>query len=265
MGVRRTPNFELTMTLAEIRNGLQTEIIGQDIAIYNEVGSTNDLALQRGAEGAVEGTLILASHQTAGRGRRGRRWYAPPGSSILASLILRHRLLATQIGLPNLIGAVSIATAIRNATNLPTMVKWPNDVLINGKKVSGVLTELEYDRHRQPFFVMGFGVNVNTTIANLPVELRDTATSLRIESGREILCVGLIKEILHQLEDNYQLLKAGQTEQLIERANGLLVMSGQWVQIETTDGVFDGMAERMDFDGRLILRDRNGELRKILT
>ena len=251
------------MTVAEIRNGLQTEIIGQDIVSYDEVGSTNDLALQCGAEGGVEGTLILAAHQTAGRGRRGRKWYAPPGSSILASLILRHRLLATQTGLPNLIGAVSIATAIQNRTNLPAMVKWPNDVLINEKKVSGVLTELGYDRHRQPFFVMGFGVNVNTTLADLSVELRDTATSLRIESGHEIPRIGLIQEILHQLERNYQLLKRGKTEQLIERANELLAMSGKWVHIETTDGVFDGIAERMDFDGRLILRDRAGKVRKI--
>ena len=253
------------MTVAEIRKGLQTEIIGQAIAIYNEVGSTNDLALQRGAEGAVEGTLILATHQMAGRGRRGRSWYASPGSSILASLILRHRLLATQTALPNLIGAVSIATAIQNATNLPAMIKWPNDVLINGKKVSGVLTELGYDQHRHPFFVMGFGVNVNTSLADLPVELHDTATSLRIESGCEILLIGLIQTILRQLEDNYQLLKAGKAEQIIERVNELLVISGEWVQIETTNGVFDGMAERIDFDGCLILRDRTGQLRKILT
>ena len=167
------------MTTDDILSGLRNRTVGRWIQIYDQVGSTNDLALQCGIDGAQEGTLILAESQTQGRGRHGRRWHAPLGSSILASIILRHRLRADQVGLPNLIGAVSIATAINELTDLSAWIKWPNDVLIQGKKVSGVLTELEYDRHRQPFFVMGFGVNVNTTRADLPEELRASATSLQ--------------------------------------------------------------------------------------
>ncbi len=253
------------MTTESILNGLQTKIIGRTIALYEEVESTNELARQRGIEGGKEGLLILADYQTAGRGRRGRKWHAPPKSSILASLILRHRLVANQIGLPNLVGAVSIATAIRKVTDLPAMIKWPNDVLINKKKVSGVLTELEYDVHRHPFLVMGFGVNVNTSLADFPLELRDTATSLRIESGREISRATLIREILSRLEDNYLNLKDGKTEMIVEQANRLLNTREQWVRIKTDDGIFDGMAERIDTDGGLILRDRSGQLRKFLS
>ena len=221
------------MTTDDILSGLQNQTIGRQIQTYNRVGSTNDLALQCGIDGAQEGTLILAESQTQGRGRHGRRWLAPPGSSILASVILRHRLRANQVGLPNLIGAVAIATAIDELTNLSAQIKWPNDVLIQGKKVSGVLTELEYDRHRQPFFVMGFGINVNTTRADLPEELRASATSLQIESDRKISRVVLLQAILHRLEENYLRLKHNDTEPIIATANRQLHFSGDWIQINT--------------------------------
>ena len=253
------------MTTDDILSGLQNQTIGRQIQTYNRVGSTNDLALQCGIDGAQEGTLILAESQTQGRGRHGRKWLAPPGSSILASVILRHRLRADQVGLPNLIGAIAIATAINELTNLSARIKWPNDVLIQGKKVSGVLTELEYDRHRQPFFVMGFGVNVNTMRADLPAELRASATSLRIESKREISRIVLLQTILHRLEENYLRLKHNDTEPIIATANRLLHFSGDWVQINTASEVFRGQAEAIDRDGGLLLKDMSGNRQKFLV
>ena len=252
------------MTIDDILSGLQNQTIGRRIQTYDRVGSTNDLALQCGIDGAAEGTLIVAESQTQGRGRHGRSWLAPPRSSILASVILRHRLRADQVGLPNLIGAVAIATAINELTNLSARIKWPNDVLIQGRKVSGVLTELEYDQHRQPFFVMGFGVNVNTTRLDLPEELRASATSLQIESGREISRVVLLQTILHRLEENYLRLKHDDTE-IIATANRLLYFSGDWIRIQMADGVFCGRAEVIDQDGGLLLRDMNGKQRKFLV
>ena len=253
------------MTTDDILSGLQNQTIGRRIHTYDRVGSTNDSALQCGIAGAEEGTLIIAESQTQGRGRHGRRWLAPSGSSILASVILRHRLRADQVGLPNLIGAVAIATAINELTNLSAQIKWPNDVLIQGKKVSGVLTELEYDRHRHPFFVMGFGVNVNTTWTDLPEELRASATSLRIESKREISRVMLFQTILHRLEENYLRLKHDDTESIIATANRLLHFSGDWIQINTADEVFSGETEAIDRDGGLLLKDMNGNRRKFLV
>ena len=253
------------MTTDDILSGLQNQTIGRRIQSYDRVSSTNDLALQCGIDGAEEGTLILAESQTQGRGRHGRRWLAPPGSSILASVILRHRLRADQVGLPNLIGAVAIATAISELTNLSARIKWPNDVLIQGKKVSGVLTELEYDRYRQPFFVMGFGVNVNTTKTDLPEELRASATSLQIESKREMSRVALLQAILHRLEENYLRLKRNDTEPIIATANRLSYHFGDWIQIQMADGVFCGRTELIDRDGGLLLRDMNGNLQKFLV
>ncbi|RKU35358.1 biotin--[acetyl-CoA-carboxylase] ligase [Candidatus Poribacteria bacterium] len=188
---------------------------------HAEVASTNDLALARGKAGAPEGTLILAEYQTAGRGRYGRHWTAPHGKCILASVILRHRLLRDEIALPNLIGALSIAQAIHATTRLAARIKMPNDVRIRKKKIAGALTELAADRQRQPFFVLGFGVNVNITEEEFPPELRDTATSVRIESNADAeMCRGaLLQSILHRLEDTYLLLKSGKTDCILKQVN----------------------------------------------
>ena len=254
----------MKMTVAEIHNGLRTETFGREIESCDQIESTNDLARKRGINGAQEGTLILADCQVAGRGRHGRRWHAAPGSSILASLILRHRLLANQLGLPSIVGAVAIAAAIRELTDINATIRWPNDVLIRGKKVSGILIELEYDRHRQPFSVMGFGVNVNTLLTDFPKELQDSATSLRIEEGRVISRVALIQSILHRLEEYYLHLKSGEISRLIARANALSSTIGQWVQIQTAEKIIDGKDEGIDRDGGLLLRDEYGGVRKFL-
>ena len=254
----------MKMTAFEIQNGLRTKTLGREIESCDQIESTNDLARNRGVDGAPDGALILAESQIAGRGRHGRRWHAAPGSNILASLILRHRLLANQIGLPSIIGAVAIATAIHELTNLSASIRWPNDVLIRGKKVSGILIELEYDRNRQPFLVMGFGVNVNTLPADFPQELQVSATSLRIEEGRTFSRVALIQTILHRVEEYYVHLKSGKVASLVARANALSSTVGRWVQVQTAEKITEGRDEGIDQDGGLLLRDESGNVLKFL-
>ena len=206
---------------------LQTTFIGCEIEHHAQVASTNDIAIARGKSGAAEGTLIIAEHQTAGRGRYGRRWDAPSGKCLLVSVVLRHRLLRDQVALPNLIGAIAIAQAIRTRYELDARIKVPNDVRIKGKKVAGVLTELVYDDQRQPFFVLGFGVNVNSILADFPLELRETATSVRIAAADarnrnvEICRTSLLCAILCQLEKTYLQLKAGKTDLITEQFEAL--------------------------------------------
>jgi BirA family biotin operon repressor/biotin-[acetyl-CoA-carboxylase] ligase len=202
---------------------LQTTLIGCQIEHYPQVGSTNDIGIARGKAGAAEGTLIIAEHQTAGRGRYGRKWDAPAGMSLLVSVVLRHRLLRDQVELPNLIGAIAIARAIRATHGLDARIKVPNDVRIRKKKVAGVLTELAYDDQHQPFFVLGFGVNVNSVLEDFPPELRETATSVRIAAARvrnqdsEICRTSLLRTILCQLEKTYLQLKAGETDLIMRQ------------------------------------------------
>ena len=211
------------MDIKRFSTALQTEFIGHQIEFHTQVASTNDIAIARGKAGAAEGTVVIAEHQTAGRGRYGRRWEAPPGKCLLTSVVLRHRLLQDQIHLPNLIGAIAIARAIRTRHERNAQIKPPNDVRIGKRKVAGVLTELAYDTQQQSFFVLGFGVNVNITLADLSPELREIATSLRIASANsedqntEICRTALLHAILCQLENTYLQLKAGETDLIMKQ------------------------------------------------
>ena len=173
------------INIKTLRETLNTKTVGiPHIEHHTQLTSTNDIAITRGkTEGAIEGTLIITEHQTAGRGRYGRKWDAPPNKCILASVIFTHRLKQNQVHLPNLIGALSIAQGIQKITGLDAKIKHPNDVRIEKKKVAGVLTEIEYDKHNQSFFVLGFGINVNITTDEFPQELRNTATSLLIATS----------------------------------------------------------------------------------
>ena len=211
------------MNVKELQTTRQTAFIGCHIEHYSQVASTNDIAIARGKTGAAEGTLIIAEHQTAGRGRYGRSWEAPSGKCLLVSVVLRHRLLRDQIALPNLIGAMAIAEVIRASPGLDARIKMPNDVRIEKKKVAGVLTELAYDQEHQPFFVLGFGVNVNCVLEDFPPELRETATSVRMahtlsENGNPEICrASLLCHVLHHLENIYLQLKAGETDLIMNQ------------------------------------------------
>lgn len=202
---------------------LQTAFIGCQIEHHHQVASTNDIAIARGKAGAVEGTLVIAEHQTAGRGRYGRKWEAPPGKCLLVSVVLKHRLLRAQVALPNLVGAIAIARALQTTHGLDARIKPPNDVRIKKKKVAGVLTELAYDDQQHPFFVLGFGVNVNIALEDFPLELREIATSVGIASANsedqntETCRASLLHAILHQLEDTYLQLKAGETDLIMNQ------------------------------------------------
>ena len=215
------------MNVTHLRATLQTAFIGCQTEYHSQVASTNDIGITRGKAGAAEGTLIIAEHQTAGRGRYGRRWDAPSGKCLLVSVVFRHRLLRDQVTLPNLIGALAIAQAIRTTHELDARIKVPNDVRIKEKKVAGVLTELAYDDQQHPFFVLGFGVNVNSTLEDFPRELREIATSVRIAAARvrnrdaEICRTSLLQAILCQLEETYLQLKRGETDLIMRQFEAL--------------------------------------------
>ena len=210
------------MNIGNFLNNLKTDLIGKPhIAYFSDITSTNDTAVKYCKTGNVkEGTLFIAAHQTAGRGRYGRTWEAPKDKCILASVIFRYRLKHNQVHLPNLIGALSIAQGIKDFTNLEALIKHPNDVRIAGKKVAGVLTEIHYDKNRVPFFVLGIGVNVNVTQSEFPEKLRDNATSVLIatsKSDKNKICrEALLHLILIKLEANYVLLKTGEIDLILE-------------------------------------------------
>lgn len=250
------------LSAESIRRGLKTDLIGQSIVYYSSLGSTNDLIKGLAAQGAPEGTLVIADEQTAGKGRLGRKWLAPPGTSLLLSLLFRPDLAPKQAQRLTMICSLAIADAIEGLTGLSVDLKWPNDILIRGKKAGGILTESETTGGYLDYVVVGMGLNVNLAISTLP-ELRGMATSLSQELGREVSRLELLWKILEGIEIRYKSLRRGELphEEWVAR----LINLGRQVQVTTPHGVLMGWAEGVDADGALILRTTDGQRKRILT
>ncbi|MFA4858449.1 MAG: biotin--[acetyl-CoA-carboxylase] ligase [Candidatus Margulisiibacteriota bacterium] len=161
-------------------------IIGKKLITYDQLSSTNQTAMELGKEGAEEGMVIYAKNQTAGRGKPGANWFAKSPGSLTFSLILRPRKNADEISAITQVGARALQKSLKDKFNLDATIKLPNDVLINGKKVCGILTERAQDKNGAAFVVMGVGVNVNLAPEDFPADLALSATSLQIELGKGV-------------------------------------------------------------------------------
>ena len=192
----------------ELEKGMETKRMGRCIYFYEETKTTNDCIRTLALEGGEEGTLAVAEKQTAGRGRRGKVWESPIGTGIWMSLLLRPQILPTEAPMLTLLGGLAIADAIEDETGLAAEIKWPNDILINGKKAVGILTEMDCEMSQVNFVILGMGINVNTEA--FPKELQDTATSLFLESGKSCSRKRLVQGIMKKVEQYYDtFLEAG--------------------------------------------------------
>ena len=240
----------------------KSPIFGRRIYYFRTTTSTQDEARRLAEGGAPEGTIVLAEEQTAGRGRLGRTWISPPGSSILMSIIFRPTLLLTQAHRLTMITSLSIAEAIENLTPLKVAIKWPNDILLAGKKAGGILTEIQASTDRILYAVVGVGINVNVKVSeSLLSHLAPYATSLSDELGYEFPRFVLLQEILSRLEENYQELKEGADFRAKWQAR--LYPLGQEVTVITPAETVEGIAIGVNEDGALLLATREGEVKTI--
>lgn len=184
-----------------LENRLQGKKMGQPLYFYEETDSTNDRIRELAAENAPEGTLAVAERQTAGRGRRGRAWEAPAGTGIWMSLLLRPAILPAQASVLTLLAGLAISEAIERETGLQAGIKWPNDILLNGKKLVGILTEMDCDMEQIHSVTLGIGINVQTTAFSK--ELEGIATSLLLESGKRFDRAALIETVLEIFAELY--------------------------------------------------------------
>lgn len=247
----------------EVRSGLSTKILGQVVHYFPQVGSTNDVARKLAQQGADEGTLVVAEEQTSGRGRRGRNWLSPAGTGIFASLVLRPNLLPAQAPVLTLTAAVAGAEAIRQLTNLPVGIKWPNDLLINGRKVAGILTEISAEIDSIFYVIIGIGINVNTN--SFPDELKDIATSLAREGGQAVSRQRLLQLFLLRLEKWYYSLLEGGQDKVLDRWRELSVTLGRQVTIFSPNFTVQGLALDIDQEGALLLQTADHKIVRILS
>ncbi len=238
----------------EIKHNLHTKILGKKIFYFDTVFSTMDEAFRLGMEGAEEGTVICAESQTKGRGRLGRSWSSPKGKGIYMSVILRPRLSPTEVSQLTLLAAVAAAEAIQKVSGLSAMIKWPNDLLIGGKKVVGILTELSAETDRVKFVAIGIGINVNTPVNQLPPH----ATSLKNEADKNFSRVELIREILRSLEEWYLRFQEEGPAVVMMRWKELSSTLGKHIKISDPNQTIEGKAIDIDDDGGLLIRSDSG-------
>lgn len=246
---------------AEIQSGLETKILGRDIRHFESVGSTMDAAFRLGVEGAREGTVVCAECQTKGKGRLGRGWASPKGKGIYMSVIFRPRLAPAHAAQLTLLSAVAVCEAVGGFCRVPAKIKWPNDILINRRKLAGILTELSAETDCVRFVVIGIGINVNTPLSQLP----PNATSIKNETGQKTSRPLLVREVLRSLEKWYGRLSAEGFAPVMARWKGLSSTLGRRVRVSGAGGDVEGEAVDLDGDGGLIIRDGTGLTVKRMT
>lgn len=234
----------------------------REIVVFAETDSTNDLAMRRGRQGAGGGLAIFAEHQTAGRGRFGRRWASASHRGLWFSLLLRPALPLQFWPRLTTWAAVALADAIEEALGLPAAIKWPNDLQIAGKKVAGILAESGTDAAGQPFAVLGIGVNINQEAGDFPPELTAKAGSLRLATGRLIDRPAFAACLLRALDTRYAQLESS-FDTIIAAASRRSLLLGRWIQVQSGTATLEGRAETLDADGHLLLRTTDGALSRL--
>jgi len=249
------------LTEAELGWRLKTDIIAKKIYSYKETASTNDTAYDLAASGEKEGSVVIAESQSAGRGRMGRKWFSPKSKGAYFSVILRPDILPKKVPGITLFSALSVAKTIRETMNLDAFIKWPNDVLIDGQKICGVLTEMNAETDKINFVIIGVGININTKKEDLP----KGATSIMEELGRELSRIETVRGIFKNLDKYYKLFKNGDMGEIIKEYKEFSNFLGTRVQVSYHDTKIEGYAIDVDSDGALILRMDSGLNERIMA
>jgi BirA family biotin operon repressor/biotin-[acetyl-CoA-carboxylase] ligase len=247
--------------IEDIKAGAKGEF-GKEIFFYETVGSTNAIASDM-AEKSLEGTVILADCQKKGRGRLGRLWLSPPGINIYMSIILRPDIELKDTTLMTLMAAVACTLALRRVTGILITIKWPNDLMVSGRKIGGILTEMKTARGKIIFVIVGIGINVNGDLASFPDEIRATGTSIKNETGKTFSRERIIAEILNEMNMWYPSLKGTARDGLLMEWKNLTSTLGKEVMVTVGQEIFSGYAESIDNGGLLLLRLPSGELKSI--
>jgi len=237
--------------------------IGREIFFYETVGSTNTIAAELAEKGEAEGAVVIADRQEKGRGRLGRSWVSPPCVNIYMSILLRPEIEPEEITLVTLMAAVGCTIALRRATGLKVAIKWPNDLMVSDRKLGGILTELRIASKKIKYAITGIGININMDSEAFPDDIRELATSLKIETGVLHSRAEIITEILNEIDHWNMAIKEKRMGEVLSKWQGLTSTIGRKVKINLGRETLTGFAESIDNLGRLFLRLPSGELRVI--
>jgi BirA family transcriptional regulator, biotin operon repressor / biotin---[acetyl-CoA-carboxylase] ligase len=258
--LRRSPDLihadDLYSRLGEVA------VIGRDIRVFQETTSTNDVVERLARDGVKEGAVVFAESQTRGRGRLGRKWISPKG--LWFSLLLRPSLRPMAVTQLTIVAATALRRAIHRETGLAPEIKWPNDILIQGRKAAGILTELRAELDTVKYVILGIGLDVNLDARDFPSDLHAPATSLKLESGRTIFRPELAARILRELDADYARLRQEAFTEVADEWERHCSILGHHVVINIGPRQIAGRAEALDADGALLLRTQHGHLERII-
>ncbi len=246
--------------------GLMSRVFGRrDYFYYREIDSTNNRALELAADGYPEGTVVVAETQTAGRGRRGRTWYSPPRHGLYLSVILRPQLPVREIPRVSLVIGVAVAETLEAAFQLPARIKWPNDILINNRKIAGVLSEVVTGSQGIDCIVTGIGLNINNPLQDFPGDLRTAPTSVLAEKETPVSRVRVLQELLMHLETRYYQLLEGNFNGILDKGKSLSTIIGKEVEYDSQNGPAIGQAVDIDDNGFLLVKDKWGKIHTVTS
>lgn len=250
------------LSSSELKSRIHNKWAGVPVYYYEETGSTNIDAKRLGEEGAKHGTVVVADKQNAGRGRRGRVWQSPAGKDIYFTILLRPGFEPDKAAGLTLVMALSVVQAVEKICGGKAGIKWPNDVVLNGKKICGILTEMTVETDYIQHVVIGVGINVN--LDAMPEEIRQTATSILLESGKETARAELLQEVLARFEENYEKYEESlDLRNILEDYNNHLVNRDKQVKVLDPKGEFEGIARGVNASGELLVETPDGKTEAI--
>lgn len=262
-GYRLTGEADV-ITQAELQSMLQTRWIGNRLEYFDETDSTNIRARKLAEEGAPHGTLVVADSQSAGKGRRGRAWTSPKGVGIWMSLVLRPPIRPADASMLTLVAGMAVVKGVRKSTGLKAMIKWPNDAILSGKKICGILTEMSTEEDSIRYVITGIGINVN--VSSFPEEIAEKATSLKEELGEAVkrsLVIAAVAEAFEEFYDSF--LKTHDMSCLMEDYNKALVNRNRQVTVLDSRGQYQGRALGIDPEGSLLVQRRDGTVESVIS
>jgi BirA family biotin operon repressor/biotin-[acetyl-CoA-carboxylase] ligase len=251
------------LTADDIKARLKTRVIGSEVLVFEETASTNDVVEHLAKSGAREGLVVFAESQTRGRGRRGRAWASPRGKGLWFSVLLRPTLPPSAASRITVAASVAVARAIREVGRVDARIKWPNDVIIDDKKLAGILTELRVEADEVLMAILGIGIDVNCEQDDFPNDLARIATSLKLETGSTQDRVALAARVLATFDECYQLALTD-FEAVADEWAKLCTTLGRQIVVTMGQRRIEGFAQALDSDGALLVRCDSGQMERIL-
>ena len=260
-----TADGGLPLQLEALQGNLVCPRLGVKFHHYVEIDSTNTRARQLADEGAAEGEIVIAEQQSRGRGRLGRNWISPPFVNLYLSVVLRPYLPPAHAPQITLMAAVALADTVAQFVSEPPAIKWPNDILLKGKKLAGILTESSVSPERINYVILGVGVNINFSHALMPEAIRERATSLMDCAGEPLSREAFLGRLIQDLDRCYGILGEAGFSRIAERWESYFSLRGKRVRVETGDEGLAGVAKGIDNDGALIVEGERGQSHRVLA